>query len=95
MKAGDIFYTKKSRNAPASKLLKLSYIEQTYKGHLVAMMLGHVPQDTQPPDANTIHQLVAEIGLVKFDDVEEALGTEAVEKLMKHVETKYASTGAS
>lgn len=92
---GDVFYTKKLRSHVGPK--GTTSVEYTVKGHVIALLLGHVKPGEAAPTNNQIRALLGEVGFISLDDVEECFDTKTMEKLIKFCEEKFsgkAETGS-
>ena len=81
---GDVFYAKTVKTGvdANAKLINL-------KGHAIGILLGVIPGGGTNLSVKEVSAVIGAIGLVKFDDVKEALGEEQVKAVLKHVEAKY------
>lgn len=84
-KAGSIFYSKNIKTTAQKSGASFGL-----KGHIFGMALGHVaPKDPDPTDKQIIG-LLAEAGFCSFDDVLNALGEPATNKVIEYLREKYA-----
>jgi hypothetical protein len=83
---GQIVFAKKYRTSN-----KKGAAELTAKGYWMTMLLGHAYEKDAPPSNEEIGQLlIGHVGVVTLDDVVEALGNEAFEKLKVFLQNKYS-----
>jgi hypothetical protein len=84
MKTGDVFYCRQIIGRPGDQAAL------TIHGLAIGLMIGHIKPTSLPPSEKVLNQLIGGAGLVKFDDVRECLGGEAMAKLMDFVLEKYS-----
>lgn len=84
MKAGTMLYTNKLKAGTKNGDLQL-----TLKGNAIVLLLGYVDRGVKDPEPSEMWSLIGEVGLVGFDHVEECLGKESKEKLMKFFGEKF------
>lgn len=85
MKSGNIVYFKKAKLSPF-----FSTQAHDFPGFGFGLLLGTVPENVGVPPALLVYRLLGSIGYIKFDDLEEFLGRQVVEDVVKKFETKYS-----
>ncbi len=85
LKAGNFLFTNKLQ-AGTNK----GDVTLTLKTHAIVLLLGVVEKGAPEPTQNQLKSLCGGVGLVELDDVQEALGDEAMQKLIKHCERKFS-----
>lgn len=80
MKPGQVVYFKKYRTTAQNK-----FSELTFKGLGFGVMLGHVQKGFPDPTINNLQELMNSIAWYSFDDIADALGEDAAEKVIGHL----------
>jgi len=84
MKPGMIVFFKEGKVSSHPKAHKFSF-----KGHGIALLLGHVHNFQKDPDLNIIKILLGRLGYLSFDDVKDFLGKEKQKICVDLFEQKY------
>ena len=85
---GDVVFTKKVWKFGGNDT-QLEFA--TKKGaYYINLVLGLLTDRKELPTNADIHLLAGQIGMIGTDDIAEALGQEAVDKVIAHVTNKYA-----
>lgn len=87
LNVGNIVYAKKVWKIGRDVQLEFNSPKGVYT---ILVLIGELKDKNIIPTPNQIHQLLGAIGLIRIDDVEEALGKEATEKLIKFLQEKYS-----
>ena len=85
MNPGDVVYIKK-----AKRTAKRRGLEAQFKGHGVALLLGHIPEHASDIKLPELFGLLGNLGFIAFDDIGEFLDEEQLKTVIEKFKTKYA-----
>lgn len=81
---GDIAFFKRAQGSTQKDAPQVAFA-----GHAFGVLLGVVPNGVRDPDINDVTAMMAGIGYIAFDEVQDLLGEETCDNLLKLFADKY------